>query len=136
MPEPNMAPHSPSVRSVGRNTRTAPLANPTVMQSLQRSRAGPLGGEVVPHGVPEPSAPTAEDIEIMNATPVNSRPTCVICLDHLHRSQEVFAQWCGHSFHKFCWAEWTAQTNASENSCPFRCVMDQAVRQLLFCISI
>ena len=123
---------SPSVRSsgaLGAGVVAATRASQARTSALRAASGSlvttsPPGGRAG-HGVPEPSPPTAEEV----AEGAGSRPQCPICLDQMYRSQDIVAQWCGHSFHRFCMMEWRVQCNEAENACPFRCQRSTAVQR-------
>ena len=48
-------------------------------------------------------------------------PTCVICMDLKRPDQDIYAQWCGHTFHKYCLEEWRHCARKSLRACPMRC---------------
>ena len=90
-----------------------PVGAPVVI-----SRGAPVVAPVQ-HHEPVPSAPTAEE---MNEA---DRPLCVICMDHLYRSQNICALWCGHSFQQYCVNEWRVQASKLPTDCPHRCEANQ-----------
>ena len=79
------------------------------------------------HGEPPPSDPTPQEVAAF-ANRANP-PTCIICMEVMYPSQDIFTQWCTHPFHKFCMSEWRYQANKRDDECPFRCELNQEARR-------
>ena len=97
-----MAPVRPAVAPAVAVASVAPAVAPAVAVPVAKASSGPAP--------PQLARALFED-----------DPTCVICMDLKRPDQDIYAQWCGHTFHKYCLEEWRHCARKSLRACPMRC---------------
>ena len=70
------------------------------------------------NSVLEHSCINLSDLEITKQNNTKTDITCSICIDKIHRKEQMIRTTCNHKFHPFCYLKWADAQKEDAVSCP------------------